>query len=168
MVQQATNFVEPHNQDGRAFICHSARALASTPKRVDITARTRRTPGKPAPARVHLDRPTTFQHYVLNLPASALSFLDAFVGLYRGHESLFAPTTAIALPMIHVYAFAPKGDDDGPAHQEICGEITRRLGHEMRPESGAVEFWEVRDVAPKKRMFCASFRLPPEVAFREE
>ena len=42
----------------------------------------------------------------------------------------------------------------------------------MRPgnpaeREGDVEIWNVRDVAPKKTMFCASFRLPREVAFRE-
>ena len=41
----------------------------------------------------------------------------------------------------------------------------------MRPgnaeREGEVEIWNVRDVAPKKTMFCASFRLPGEVAFRE-
>lgn len=28
-----------------------------------------------------------------------------------------------------------------------------------------VQFRDVRLVAPKKRMYCATFRLPPEVAF---
>lgn len=46
-----------------------------------------------------------------------------------------------------------------------------QLGYEMRPgkseSEGEVEIWNVRDVAPKKTMFCASFRLPGEVAFRE-
>jgi len=31
-----------------------------------------------------------------------------------------------------------------------------------------VEFRDVRLVAPKKKMYCATFRLPPEVAFAGE
>ncbi len=32
-------------------------------------------------------------------------------------------------------------------------------------EEGEVRVVDVREVAPKKRMFCAEFRLPREVAF---
>ncbi len=49
---------------------------------------------------------------------------------------------------------------------EICQRITERLGYEVKPGDEELVIYEVRDVAPKKRMFCASFRLPREVAFR--
>ncbi len=51
--------------------------------------------------------------------------------------------------------------------KEICERISQSLGWEVKPGDEDVGIWEVRDVAPKKRMFCASFRLPREVAFRE-
>lgn len=102
----------------------------------------------------------------MNLPASALTFLDAFIGLYRGHEDLFVPHTASRLPMIHVYCFSTKSDDNVEEKKKICKEISERIQFEIKPDDPQVEIWDVRDVAPQKRMFCASFRLPREVAFR--
>ena len=122
--------------------------------------------------RLLLRRPRTFAHYVLNLPASALTFLPSFIGLYAGHEDYFGPFTATKLPLIHAYCFNTKSDDNEEAEIGICEEISQQLGFNMSPghveREGKVSIWDVRDVAPKKRMFCASFRLPAEVAFREK
>jgi tRNA (guanine37-N1)-methyltransferase len=103
----------------------------------------------------------------MNLPASAVTFLDAFIGLYAGHESLFAPHTDRRLPMIHIYCFSAKNEDLDEERLKICDEISRRIGSKVRPEDEEVEIRDIRDVAPQKCMFCASFRLPAEVAFRD-
>lgn len=102
----------------------------------------------------------------MNLPASALTFLPDFIGLYRGQEPLFVPYATAKLPMIHVYCFSTKSDDNKAEEIKICKEISEQLKHEVKPGDPEVTIWDVRDVAPQKRMFCASFRLPKEVAFR--
>ena len=69
--------------------------------------------------------------------------------------------------MIHVYCFSTKSDTNEDEKIKICKEISVQLGYEVRTDNDELEIWDVRDVAPQKRMFCASFRLPAEVAFRE-
>jgi tRNA (guanine37-N1)-methyltransferase len=111
----------------------------------------------------------------MNLPASALSFLPSFIGLYSSVpglpaaqiRKLFRPHTDTPLPMIHVYCFSTKSDDNVAETRDICAQISALLGAEITPQTPEVKVHDVRDVAPKKRMFCASFRLPEEVAFRE-
>lgn len=70
--------------------------------------------------------------------------------------------------MIHVYCFSTKSDENKAEEAKICREVSAQLGYKIgNVGEEDVEIWDVRDVAPQKRMFCASFRLPREVAFRE-
>lgn len=108
-----------------------------------------------------------------------MDFLPSYRGLYASHEALFAPETGNKLPMIHVHCFSTKSDDNIREGMEITELISHKLGIAMRfagncgPDGTAlgdikdreVKIHDVRDVAPLKRMFCASFRLPAEVAF---
>jgi tRNA (guanine37-N1)-methyltransferase len=103
----------------------------------------------------------------MNLPATAMDFLGSFDGLYRGHENLFEPHIENKLPIIHVHCFSTKSEDNVREGIEICQRISEKLGYEVKPGDEEVVIYDVREVAPKKRMFCASFRLPAEVAFRE-
>jgi tRNA (guanine37-N1)-methyltransferase len=112
-----------------------------------------------------MERPRIFNHYVMNLPASAITFLDAFRGLFHGKEELFQPHSQYPLPMIHVHCFSTKSDDNVRERYEICDRISEHIGHTVRPSDPEVHVYDVRDVAPQKRMFCASFRLPAAVAF---
>jgi tRNA (guanine37-N1)-methyltransferase len=110
---------------------------------------------------------TPISHFVMNLPASAIDFLGSFNGLYHGHEKLFEPHTSTKLPMVHVHCFSTKSEDNVKEGIEICERISEKLRYVVKPGDTELVIHEVRDVAPKKRMFCASFRLPREVAFRE-
>ncbi|GAB7365199.1 hypothetical protein MBLNU230_g6285t1 [Neophaeotheca triangularis] len=169
---KVASHVRPFNLDGRAFIRDAtAQLLQSPPETIDTYSKPSR---KDATAQPHLlsslTRPTLFTHYVLNLPASALTFLPAFIGLYPTNLRSLVPQDH-PLPTIHVYCFSTKSETNGPETLKICSEISSLLNHDMHPgplsEPNAVQIHDVRDVAPKKRMFCASFRLPADVAFRD-
>ncbi|EGY21652.1 tRNA (guanine-N(1)-)-methyltransferase [Verticillium dahliae VdLs.17] len=138
-------YVRAFNQDGRAFI-HAAARLVREP-----AARATTSSSAPRP--------------------SATTFVRQFRGLYHDHEALFAPHTPAKLPLVHVHCFAVKQDDDVPL-LDICDRIFREIGVRFKPgdaeNDGEMSIYNVRDVAPKKRMFCASFRIPPEVAFASE
>ena len=164
------DLVAPSCEDGRAFIRDATNSLLSASRKVTI----RRKKGNAKARRprseelVTLEQPRLFSHYVMNLPASALSFLPSFVGLYpREAKKLFAPNSSARLPMLHVYCFQPKLQPDEASRHDICEEISYRLGTTVSPGDEDVEIVDVRDVAPNKRMYCASFRLPEAVAFAE-
>ncbi|KAK9709123.1 tRNA(m(1)G37)methyltransferase [Basidiobolus ranarum] len=52
------------------------------------------------------DKPVQiFQHYLMNLPDSAIEFLDGFVGIFKDfHELLDVPETEY--PMVHCHCFS--------------------------------------------------------------
>jgi tRNA (guanine37-N1)-methyltransferase len=71
--------------------------------------------------------------------------------------------------MIHVYGFVVKTEGSDQS-VELCERISAELGATITPGEdpeapGCASVLLVRAVAPKKDMFCASFRLPSEIAF---
>ncbi|ROT39739.1 Met-10+ like-protein [Sodiomyces alkalinus F11] len=168
-------YVRAFNKDGLDFIQEASRLVYDASVRGDsavIQPKVSRSKSAgqqpPEPKRIPL--PPTISHFVMNLPASAIEFLHRFRGIYHGLAHLFEPHTDVKLPMVHVHCFAVKSDDEVPLN-DICQRIFDQIGVRFVPgdaqNKGEVHIHNVRDVAPKKRMFCASFRLPPEVAFSE-
>ncbi|VFQ67632.1 unnamed protein product [Cuscuta campestris] len=87
-------------------------------------------------------------HVIMNLPASALQFLDAFRGLIeRKHWKG-------SLPWIHCYCFMRSTETT----EYIISEAETALNASI-PDP---KLHRVRDVAPNKAMVCLSFRLPEE------
>ncbi|KAH8820361.1 guanine-N(1)--methyltransferase-like protein [Xylogone sp. PMI_703] len=173
MRNKVEKFVRPFCEDGHKFIRNAADELLelTAKKENTITIPQKRSrnapPDAPIPAPKILTIPQTIHHFVMNLPATAIDFLPSFSGLYEGHETLFAPHTENKLPMVHVHCFSTKSDDNIREGIDICQRISEKLGYVIRPGDEDVVIYDVRDVAPQKRMFCASFRLPAEVTFRK-
>eukprot|EP00041_Stephanoeca_diplocostata_P041618 m.8436 g.8436 ORF g.8436 m.8436 type:complete len:189 (+) comp6373_c0_seq1:3-569(+) len=138
--------------DGRKFVQHVMDAFA---QQAAGTA-----PAHAANLVASASRPQCFDHAVMNLPASATEFLDAFRGILWHVRDTMSPEQ---LPMIHCYCFS-KAEDLAKDGVRLCEE---GLGG---PLDAPYSVHEVRDVAPKKRMLCVSFRLPARIAFmsREE
>ena len=175
-INKVGDFVKPSNIDGAQFIRQASADLLRSDHSVLIYPKTkvsRSAPEhqrKPEPIKT-LVQPRLFSHYVMNLPASALTFLPFFIGLYANIPGV--PPAEIKkllaeqqLPMVHVHCFSTKSDDNIAETKQICDEISKHLQFQITPDAPDVSIWDVRDVAPKKRMFCASFRLPEEVVFR--
>ncbi|KAM5547667.1 tRNA (guanine(37)-N1)-methyltransferase 2 [Rosa sericea] len=85
-------------------------------------------------------------HVIMNLPASALEFLDAFRGVIQ--RKYWRDT----LPLIHCYCFIRASETQDYIISEAEAALKAHIKDPM--------FHRVRDVAPNKAMFCLSFRLP--------
>jgi tRNA (guanine37-N1)-methyltransferase len=101
-------------------------------------------------------------HFVMNLPDSALEFLDAFRGILtpRGGTGGRLDGVYATMPMVHCYCFTRELDPH-KAEADIRQRAEAKIGTELGNE---VTFHKVRSVAPNKDMYCISFRLPREVA----
>lgn len=128
-----------------------------------------------------IDQNVLFHEVILNLPQSAVHFLDVFVGLhckYNNADNALSDTDLV-LPRIHVYSFTNNMDQPVQAVVEEVAKVLRcsvtDLGYDnsinivsdenslMIPCHGHI----VRDVAPRKLMICVSFTLPKSVALQE-
>ncbi|XP_010535993.1 PREDICTED: tRNA (guanine(37)-N1)-methyltransferase 1 [Tarenaya hassleriana] len=94
-----------------------------------------------------------FDHVVMNLPASALQFLDSFSKVIQ-KKYWNGP-----LPLVHCYCFIRANE----TREFIVAEAESALKFHIDDPI----FHRVRDVAPNKAMFCLSFRLP-EACLRED
>ena len=106
------------------------------------------------------DEGTAVTDVIMNLPATAVEFLDAF----RSWNS-----EVCRLPMVHVYCFVKcQSMEATDAKDRIMPRVIAALGctEEDLPAS-EVTIHIVRDVAPKKPMCCVSFRLPEAMATLE-
>lgn len=95
-------------------------------------------------------------HVVMNLPALALEFLDAFRGLLYKE-----PPYEENLPTVHCYCFSK---DDSP-DTDVVKRASYSLGFPLENRC-SVHF--VRNVAPNKDMMCVRFSLPKEVLFSSD
>lgn len=120
-------------------------------------------------------------HFVMNLPDSAITFLDAFRGILNSATAGGASTYDYPhLPMVHCHCFTKELDPEKAAedirqvrvtsHVGIfgspcpCQRAEEKLGCKLGDDE-EVSLHLVRSVAPNKNMYCISFRLPREVAF---
>ncbi|KDR85743.1 hypothetical protein GALMADRAFT_234802 [Galerina marginata CBS 339.88] len=121
--------------------------------------------GQPVPPTTLADSTKPRQrisHFVMNLPDSAIEFLDAFRGILTDNETgRNLSGTYDEMPMIHCHCFT-RELEPANAERDIRQRAEEKLGYPLTAETS---FHLVRSVAPNKEMYCISFRLPREVAF---
>jgi tRNA (guanine37-N1)-methyltransferase len=174
---KVSDFVIPYCEDGREFIRKSTRYLARYPREIHVPGKQKIPRSLTFQQRLEItsksgtrfSEPTFFSHYVMNLPATAVEFLDAFRGLFKGRESEFSPSLPRKLPLIHVYLFQRSCEKEEDELAEIRERLAKHLGIDVEILSGdpELELHYSRLVSPNKKMYCASFRLPAQVAYAD-
>ena len=112
-LNKAKSHCKAFNLDGRDFIQNSIDLLSDTrywdefELEGQILSKTRRFSNKKEPMET-VQRPADLipNHYVMNLPDTAIEFLDAFQGLLHGRMDIAEDK----LPLIHVYCFSKAND----------------------------------------------------------
>ena len=144
-----------YNLDGKDFIRTSLAFLNESKSLIEENLNKKNSKAKKA--RIQLKDDMLFDHYVLNLPTTALDFCIAFKHIW--------PLNC-KLPMIHVYCFF-KSKDQQQANSELVCRLNEAL---ERPKDATFEelsIVDVRNVAPHKNMYCLSFRLPSDVGYNK-
>ncbi|KAJ1302848.1 hypothetical protein OPQ81_003151 [Rhizoctonia solani] len=98
-------------------------------------------------------------HFVMNLPATAIEFLDAFRPAFTSLRNLHGEEVQkiyTPMPMVHVHCFTRELEEEN-AHRDIIKRAETALGSAINED---VLIHHVRKVAPNKEMYCLSFRLP--------
>lgn len=158
--------LQAYNEDAREFIresvvrLHAFRAQNGVVSIPPSEKARRHLGAKP----LELNVPDHFSHYVMNLPATAIEFLDAFRGLYTHAEFSTPPPP----PLVHVHCFH-KFDPHAPeptrteVEVAIAARISKALGHGV--DRADIALHNVRRVAPSKDMYAASFAVPHAVLY---
>lgn len=133
----------PFNMDGRDFVRHVVAQTAVNYNAQQASAH---------PEKKVYNWPP-FTQVIMNLPASALEFLDVFRGLYHEESRRVLP-----LPTINCHCFTRAEDYRTDVIQRAEGFLGGKLEE-------PIEVHDIRDVAPNKRMMCISFKLPAAIAY---
>lgn len=182
-LNKTDDFVKPFNLDGREFIRQSPKLLiewANSVKSVERRRVVKRRKVDPETKKeitsrdtevTKVDIPKYITNYVMNLPDSALTFLDEFVGLYSDPEvrKTVEELPDFKLPTINVHCFEKfSPHEPEPSLEELHRRIHKRINDIIKCETlfEDFSFHLVRRVAPTKPMFCVTFQLPREVAFK--
>ncbi|KAH8099825.1 Met-10+ like-protein-domain-containing protein [Cristinia sonorae] len=175
---KVTELVRAYNEDGREFIRVAARRLLDEPlppykphksiRELKAERRSRnQQPSQLNPQVPSLPPRNKIDHFVMNLPDTAIEFLDAFRGILSSERIGGRDPTGVyrkepsSMPMVHCYCFTRELEFD-KAEEDIRQRVEKAMG---APLEGEVSLHAVRRVAPKKDMYCISFRLPVGVAF---
>lgn len=135
---KVTNYVKTFKKDGREFILNDVKdqLLERIEKRDE-------------------DMKEYAIHITMNLPALAVTFIDAFVGLLKD----FKGTITIPTPICHCYCFVKGVEDSKVMAKQLVEE---HLGFPLTDETlQGIQF--VRNVAPNKDMIRVDLLLTPDV-----
>lgn len=139
--------VKTFNKDGRDFILQDVRN--------NLLERIEK----------HGDATTNYSiQLAMNLPALAVTFLNAFVGLLSGNDKGIESSNSIPTPICHCYCFVKGVDDPKVMAQQLVEE---NLGFKLVMGETLKEISFVRNVAPNKDMMRVSLLLTSDILFNK-
>lgn len=144
------NYVDIFNRDGRLFLAEDAKQELLT----------------------HWSEPSQVNkniHITMNLPSLAIEFIDVFCGLFREEWQ----NKEIKLgglinnlhdyPTVHLYVFLKYLNYNSTSKRDDVRRLVESKLNTKLLDEDIIDIHFVRKVAPKKDMYCISFRLNKDI-----